>query len=309
MSKGRTVDQLLCCITTEAHFRQPMCTSCFKHKVSRAFVKCARKNMLTELMRCFVQRRAKIHLFLAFVVIISLFWAVFYTGERPEYNASIFYEAFQNSSKLQHFFSSKSAYRAYQYCPDLFRSFLPFGLFHVPNDAPDFPIAFTVVAHREFSRLARLLRMIYRPQNSYCIHIDKRSTPQFRSAIQNLVSCFGPNVFLVPTEQSIEVQWGDASVFEPQMVCAKSLLTANAKWKYLVNCVGQEFPLRTNREMVAALKALNGSNLIETTDNPQHWRLLGNRPPFKVMFSKIVLLFNTLSFQVYPTCQKNKIFL
>uniref|UniRef100_A0A5K3G5T2 PSD1 domain-containing protein n=2 Tax=Mesocestoides corti TaxID=53468 RepID=A0A5K3G5T2_MESCO len=40
----------------------------------------------------------------------------------------------------------------------------------------------------------------------------------------------------------------------------------HATWKYLVNLVGQDFPLRTNMELVAALKALNGSNLVESVE-------------------------------------------
>ncbi len=245
--------------------------------------KCASLSMITGIVRSLVQWRGKINFLLAWLLMICFFWAVLYIIERPDYNTSIFYAAFQNSTKFQHFFSSTSVYKPYQYCPDLFLTFLPFNLLRVPNDAPDFPIAFTVVANRDISRLARLLRMIYRPQNSYCIHIDRNSTSEFRSALQNLVSCFGSNVYLVPTEESIEVKLEDASVLDPQLVCAKKLLTANAHWKYLVNCDGQAFPLRTNQEMAAALSALNGSNLIETTSNPQHWRLMGNKPPFKVM--------------------------
>ncbi len=230
------------------------------------------------------QRRIKLYAIFASVVIFCSAWAVLYTYERLHDRSVVIFEASLNSTRLQHLFSSyHPSNKPHPQCPKILQDILPFGQYEIPNDAPDFPIAFTIVAHREFARLTRLLRLIYRPQNSYCIHIDKRSTPEYRLAIENLLSCFGPNVHLIPTDQSVKVQWGDASVFEPQLVCAKSLLSADSKWRYLVNCVGQEFPLRTNREMVAVLKALNGSNLIETTDNSQHWRLGGNTPPFQVV--------------------------
>ncbi|CAH8825741.1 unnamed protein product [Trichobilharzia szidati] len=35
------------------------------------------------------------------------------------------------------------------------------------------------------------------------------------------------------------------------------------KWKYILNVSGQELPLRTNWELVAALKAINGWNVVE----------------------------------------------
>ena len=34
-------------------------------------------------------------------------------------------------------------------------------------------------------------------------------------------------------------------------------------WKYHINLAGQEFPLKTNLELVRILKAFNGSNLIQ----------------------------------------------
>ena len=36
-----------------------------------------------------------------------------------------------------------------------------------------FPIAYSLLMHKEVEQAERLLRAIYRPQNSYCIHIDK----------------------------------------------------------------------------------------------------------------------------------------
>ncbi len=150
------------------------------------------------------------------------------------------------------FFHLPSQTNATHIVPGCFKIFNFLGQYKIHNHAPDFPIAFTVVAHREFLRLFRLLWLIYRPQNSYCIHIDKRSTPEFRLAIENLLSCFAPNIHLIATEQNVDVPGGD--VFEPQLVCAKSLLYRKAGWLLLVSCVGLALPLRICREMEAALK-------------------------------------------------------
>ncbi len=160
----------------------------------------------------------------------------------------------------------------------MFPAFLPLNLF---RDAPKFPVAFRVVANRDISRLARLLRITYRPKNRYCILVD--STPQFHSTKKNVISCFGTDVFIVRTEQSTEIQWDYANLFEPQLVCSKKRLTANAKWKYLVKFNAQAFPLRTYQVMVASFSALNGSNLIEATRKQQQWSLIGNYTPLKAM--------------------------
>ncbi|KAM3175335.1 hypothetical protein ACTXT7_008730 [Hymenolepis weldensis] len=130
----------------------------------------------------------------------------------------------------------------------------------------DMDIAFTIVVHRDIEQIARLLRMIHRKNNYYCIHPDSRSRLSFENALEGLATCFGPNVELVPKYKRIAVRWGDETVLRPQFICGEQALHQHASWKYLLNIVGQEFPLRTNMEIVAAMKALNGSNMIEARD-------------------------------------------
>nr|VZI05541.1 unnamed protein product [Spirometra erinaceieuropaei] len=125
-----------------------------------------------------------------------------------------------------------------------------------------YPLAFTIVAHRSVRQLARLLRMIHRPANFYCIHIDRRSSAEFSQAVEGVATCFGPNVHVVPPASRVAVFWGNASVLKPQLVCAEAALRQSG-WRYLLNLVGEEVPLRTNLEMIAAIQALNGSNLLE----------------------------------------------
>ncbi len=42
----------------------------------------------------------------------------------------------------------------------------------------------------------------------------------------------------------------------------KEVLGMSTVWKYYINLTGQEWPLKTNLELVRILKAVNGSNLI-----------------------------------------------
>lgn len=130
----------------------------------------------------------------------------------------------------------------------------------------DMDVAFTIVVHKDPRQIARLLRMIHRPNNYYCIHLDKRSSEEFEQALEGIARCFGSNVELVPVNERVALQWGDESVLRPQLLCGAQALRRHSTWKYLLNMVGQEFPLKTHLEMVAALEALNGSNLVEAFD-------------------------------------------
>ncbi|KAL5104021.1 Beta-13-galactosyl-O-glycosyl-glycoprotein beta-16-N-acetylglucosaminyltransferase [Taenia crassiceps] len=140
----------------------------------------------------------------------------------------------------------------------------------------DMDIAFTLVVHKDPLQIARLLRMIYRENNYYCIHADAKSSQSFVDALNGIAKCFGANVQLVPASQRVEVSWGDESVLLPQLICAAQALRQHSSWRYLVNLVGQDFPLRTNLELIAALRALNGSNLIESFPIDEYKYRVGN---------------------------------
>ncbi|CAL8080843.1 unnamed protein product [Calicophoron daubneyi] len=127
----------------------------------------------------------------------------------------------------------------------------------------DFPLAFSILLHEDLSRAIRLISAIYRPHNYYCIHVDRKTSVDYSLALQNVASCLGSNIYFVPDEQRVNVQWGALSVLEPELICARYLLNAHKKWKYWINLTGQEFPLRTYWELVRALQAFDGINLVE----------------------------------------------
>lgn len=129
------------------------------------------------------------------------------------------------------------------------------------EEEKDFPIAFSIMAYKDIEQIERLFRAIYQPQNYYCIHVDKKSPDDFYNALKQISRCFD-NVILA--SKRIDVRWAEFSVLEQELTCMEELL-AFAEWKYFLNLAGQEFPLRTNHEMVKIFKAYNGANDIEGT--------------------------------------------
>ncbi|CAH8661492.1 unnamed protein product [Heterobilharzia americana] len=118
-----------------------------------------------------------------------------------------------------------------------------------------------IITYRDFERALRLIKAIYRPYNIYCIHIDKKSTTTDYAEFVQHVQQLGENIYFVPDKQRVHVVWGRYSVLEADLICAKLLLKYGKNWKYFINLTGHEFPLRTNWELVKALKALNGLNI------------------------------------------------
>lgn len=129
------------------------------------------------------------------------------------------------------------------------------------DEEKHFPIAYSILVYKSPEQFEFLLRAIYRPQNVYCVHVDKKTHPNVFNGFKCITRCF-PNVFL--TSKRYSVNWGKIGVLLPEIECMRNLLSFST-WKYFINLTGQEFPLRTNYELVKILKIYNGSNDAEGT--------------------------------------------
>ncbi|VDK84682.1 unnamed protein product [Dibothriocephalus latus] len=167
-----------------------------------------------------------------------------------------------------------------------FRRQLDFPSAPISDVEKEFAIAFAIAVFKDINQVARLLRMIYRPQNFYVIHVDRKSSDQFYQAVVQVQKCFGKNVRVVPRKDSVDVGWFTFTVLEVELIASRILLQMG-KWRYFINLTGQELPLRTNLELVLALKALNGSNLVEGTVKHRNVRRIPNVSlPFPVTWVK-----------------------
>ncbi|GFR85004.1 beta-1,3-galactosyl-O-glycosyl-glycoprotein beta-1,6-N-acetylglucosaminyltransferase [Elysia marginata] len=169
----------------------------------------------------------------------------------------------------------------------------------------EFPIAFSIVAFKDVEMVERLLRILYRPQNRYCIHVDSKADVEFYSALKAVAACFPGNVRM--SSRRVDVRWGTFTVLEPELICMQDLwdmdnnFNLNAgtsqnsvrneqqnkkKWKYFINLTGQEFPLKTNFELVQILKTFKGANHEEGTRkraNGDRWQ---STPPHGIIPTK-----------------------
>ncbi|XP_053128849.1 beta-1,3-galactosyl-O-glycosyl-glycoprotein beta-1,6-N-acetylglucosaminyltransferase 3 [Hemicordylus capensis] len=138
------------------------------------------------------------------------------------------------------------------------RRFLEFPL---SQEEEEFPIAYSMVVHDKIEMFERLLRSIYAPQNVYCVHMDAKAPEPFKEAVRAIVSCF-KNVFVATKlERVVYASW---SRVQADLNCMEDLLQSKIHWRYLLNTCGTDFPIKTNAEIVRALKLLNGKNNLES---------------------------------------------
>ncbi|OWF46564.1 beta-1,3-galactosyl-O-glycosyl-glycoprotein beta-1,6-N-acetylglucosaminyltransferase-like [Mizuhopecten yessoensis] len=131
----------------------------------------------------------------------------------------------------------------------------------------DYPLAFAIKMHKSSDQAEQLLRLIYRPHNVYCLYIDKKASPRVFDVMKKLAVCFH-NIFVI--QERIDIIYASLSHVLAEMQCMHELLARTVLWKYYINLTGQELPLRTNLEMVRVLKALKGTNDIESFIFPKH---------------------------------------
>lgn len=149
-----------------------------------------------------------------------------------------------NKTKFCHSFQEEMGYDSYP----------------VTDDEKNFPIAFSLILHKDIKHFEILLHTIYRPQNIYCLHVDQKSPQDYKDAIWKIADCF-PNVFVASKLEA--VFYASYSRLQADLNCMEDLLQKSVTWKYLINIAGQSFPLKTNLELVNILQIYNGSNDIE----------------------------------------------
>ncbi|CAM9406240.1 unnamed protein product [Bubo scandiacus] len=138
------------------------------------------------------------------------------------------------------------------------RRFIEFPL---SEEEAEFPIAYSMVIHDKIEMFERLLRSLYAPQNVYCVHVDSKSTATFQEAVRAIAACF-PNVFVAShLEKVVYASW---SRLQADLNCMQDLLQSPVPWRYVLNTCGTDFPLKTNAEIVHALKMLQGRNSMES---------------------------------------------
>lgn len=156
--------------------------------------------------------------------------------------------------------NSPSFYHSKTKLCHVFREEMGYDSWPLTNEEKNFPIAFSIIFHKDIEHFEKLLHTIYRPQNIYCLHVDQKSPQDFQDSVRRIANCF-PNVFIASKLEA--VFYATYSRLQADLNCMEDLIHKKTQWKYLINIAGNVFPLKTNLELVKILRIYNGSNDIE----------------------------------------------
>ena len=127
-----------------------------------------------------------------------------------------------------------------------------------------FPLAYFITAFTDARNLELLLGTIFRPHNSYCIHIDQKSDPIFSRTVEQLLSCYRaryPGSYIFSASRNVSVFYMHFSIVEAELICLQDLLDNKRPWSYAVDMAGSEIMLYTNRELVTNLSSTERSEI------------------------------------------------
>ena len=147
------------------------------------------------------------------------------------------------------------------------RNLLSSNNFYISDTERNFPLAYAILFHDSPQQIMRLLRVIYRPHNVYCLHPDGKADKTMIQAFRKLASCFD-NIFI--PDELVSVTYMHISMVDAQLKCLHHLVNdyQHFHWKYASNLCGKELPFNSNRVMVENLKEMNGDSVVNVKKMP-----------------------------------------
>ena len=124
-------------------------------------------------------------------------------------------------------------------------------------------LAYVITAHKSPNQLLRLLRAIYRPGNAYVLHVDAKADAPVHTAARQFNEAH-TNCSLIRSESII---WGSWRLARAQIRGMKEALRLSDDWSYCLNLTAQDYPLKTQEQIVQQLAAgPAGANYLEVLD-------------------------------------------
>lgn len=193
--------------------------------------------------------------------ILANFWNLNHDDTRPGYSQN-------GSSKIKNWISPGSTLFYFNLTKNctLFKNFWQYPTLPSSKEEAEYPLAFVFMGYKNLPQTLRLFRAIYEPQNVYCFNWDSNSDTEYQNALQNIGSCFS-NVLIPNTRR--DIGWCGYSLLEATMDCMKLLRYTKRTWKYAQIISWNDYPIKTNREMVQIMKLLNGTMDVSLY-KPQH---------------------------------------
>jgi hypothetical protein len=134
-------------------------------------------------------------------------------------------------------------------------------------------VAYLVLSHGLPYQTVDFLWSVWRPEDTYFVHVDRKSPAVAAAAIAAIAAAY-PNIHVVPSEICT---WGGFSLVEATLRCLAAALAADEQWSHAVVVSSTHFPLRPAAALAAALEpeacylTFHSLDLAAANSEPQNW--------------------------------------
>jgi hypothetical protein len=136
-------------------------------------------------------------------------------------------------------------------------------------------IGYLILVHRFPEQFKRLFNAIYDPRNSYVVHVDKNSGETLDANIRDFLLPY-PNAEVMEGRAAL---WGGYSLVDAELRGMQHLMEMDGNWSHFINLSGQDFPLKTQAQIMDHLRANPDREYIRVLDQnkirPETMRRIG----------------------------------
>lgn len=122
-------------------------------------------------------------------------------------------------------------------------------------------IGYLILVHRYPDQFKRLFKAIYNDQNQYVVHVDRNSGIELETEIRDFLAPYS-NADMIRSEKAI---WGGYSLVDAELRGMERLLDMG-EWSHFINLSGQDFPLKSQKQIMAHLDANLDREFIKVLD-------------------------------------------
>ncbi len=123
-------------------------------------------------------------------------------------------------------------------------------------------LAFAILAHRNASQLARLVRVLDRPGDLILLHVDRRADASLHRAARELART---RANVLPL-RSRTILWGGYGMVAAQIEAIAVALRSGHDWHHFINLTGQDFPIKPLDGIEVALRTRGDASYVSWFD-------------------------------------------
>lgn len=133
-------------------------------------------------------------------------------------------------------------------------------------------IAYLIAAHKNPKQLVRLIQRLNTAENSFFVHVDKKSGNEFVEILKREFSSH-PRFFYLTRKN---VRWAGKQLFNVMLDGFRHIQTEKIKFDFAFVLSGQDYPIKSNEQISYTLEPFRGKQFIEyfALPSPQ-WSLGG----------------------------------